>query len=121
MVEKITSIKCPVHEDYHEHRNEFCGALEKIEEMHNAMEELKHLQTLPVIADSLKNLNENIIGPAMGKKVVPQAAYFTTLVIMSMIIAVLLLKDTNKSLHIDSGGFHMGELEPGAHDASATQ
>lgn len=108
MVEKTTSIKCPVHEDYHEHRNELCGAIEKIEEMHNAMEELKHLQTLPMIAESLKNLNENIIGPAMGKKVVPQAAYFTTLAIMGLIIAVLLLKDSNKEMSINSSGFHIG-------------
>lgn len=118
MIEKI---KCPVHDDYHEKRDDICGALTKIEEMHNAMEELKHLQTLPIIADSLRNLNENIIGPAMGKKVVPQAAYYTTLAVMGMIIAILLLKDSNKSLSIDGGGFHMGELEPGAHDASATQ
>lgn len=97
------------------------GTIEKIGELHNAMEDLKHLQTLPVIAENLRSLNDNIIGPAMGKKVVPQAAYFTTLVIMGLIIGVLLLKDSDKSLSIDSGGFHMGELKPGEHDSSASQ
>lgn len=97
------------------------ATIEKISEVHDAMEDLKHLQTLPIIADNLRSLNENIIGPAMGKKVVPQAAYFTTLVIMGLIIGVLLLKDSNKSLNIDSGGFHMGELMPGEHDSLATQ
>lgn len=116
MIEKI---KCPVHDDYHEKRDDICGALTKIEEMHNAMDELKHLQTLPIIADSLRNLNENIIGPAMGKKVVPQAAYFSTLAVMGLIIAILLLRDTEKTLSIDSGGFHMGEATIAPQDAAA--
>lgn len=119
MGREMEKIKCPVHDDYHEKRDDICGALTKIEEMHNAMDELKHLQTLPLIADSLRNLNENIIGPAMGKKVVPQAAYYTTLAVMGMIIAILLLKDSNKSLSIDGGGFHMGEVTIAPQDAAA--
>lgn len=101
--------------------NKIEGTIEKIGELHNAMDDLKHLQTLPVIAESLRSLNENIIGPAMGKKVVPQAAYFTTLAVMGLIIAVLLLKDSKKSLSIDSGGFHMGEAQISPQDAAAKQ
>lgn len=87
-------------EALNDHRNYSQTAVEKVA---NNMEPLKE------IATSLKLLTDRLVDGATGRKQIPQMTHFIVVGIFAICLIVLLIKDSNKSVKIDTNGIEIND------------
>lgn len=104
---------CPLAVEWRATAQKRIELTDKVEEMHMSFSQIKqdtqYLTILPHMLKSLDEMKKNLIAPATGRKQVPLISHLLMMAVFGIIIAVLLLKDGNKELHIDAKGIHLQE------------
>ena len=86
-----TSYECPVYEKWIEHRAEVSNIAQSLERL----------------SKSIDTLNHSLITAAVDKNSVPVKVYCATVLMLIMVIITVLVRTTDKDLHIDGKGFHL--------------
>lgn len=100
-----------VEEEWPQHRKEALVSMQRISEMYNVVDDIQknteHLRQLEPIAKELKNLNDNLVGPATGRKQVSLTAHIVTIAILGSALLVLFLDKSQHSLRISTSGIEI--------------
>ena len=94
-------------EDWTAHKAESIRAFKQVNMIHEVIIEMKedtsHLSKLDVlttIAGTLKDLNDNLVGPATSENKISLKAHLVTLAIMGIVIITLVLGKTEKTINL---------------------
>ena len=82
---------------------EFVRMQQELNRMHD---KLDHLQYLPKISHSLETLTDKLVKPATDK-----TGVLLVSAVLAIVIVILVLKDSDKGLEINSSGLKMGVYE----------
>lgn len=72
-----------------------------------------HLSKLDAIASGIEMLNQNLVGPATGRRQIPLVSHLLTIAILGAIMIALLVKNTDKDVTISPTGISISDHNSG--------
>lgn len=104
---------CPIAPEWFKHRAQADRAMKRIGVMHRRMRSIdrnsEYLKSLPEAVTELRDLKENLVGPATGRRQVPLSAHIMMMVFFGIALLVVLIDKSGKTIRIDSHGIEIGQ------------
>ena len=95
-------------------------AISQVDEIHTEVKRMsthsEHLSKLDVIADSLKSMEKNLVGPATGRKQIPLGSHLLIVLILGAMLLVVLIEKSSKSISLTPKGIIISENSTGINE-----
>lgn len=113
---KNGSMTCPLDEDFDDYRARGLKAMNQIDEIHGYIQNMSHythhLSSLSAIAATIDKIEQNLVGPATGRKQVPTIVFFLTVTVLTAIVLGLIAGAYDQKISMSPGNIAIEKNQP---------
>lgn len=104
---KTEDVNCPIAEEFRDYSHKGKKAMAQIDLMRTHLDEIvintRSLNQLKVIAEEIKNMRNDLVGPATSKNQMSIGAYFITITVFGAIIFSLMAGAYDQKIKLSPG------------------